>query len=59
MVQKTMVRNNTRDINKTFKDVPAKLSGKCITSNVLPTGNAPQHLQGIGKLKAYNDVVKL
>ena len=54
-----MVRNNTRDINKTFKDVPAKLSGKYITSNVLPTGNAPQHLQGIGKLKAYNDVVKL
>ena len=35
------VRKNTRDIKKTYKDVPAKFSKKSITSNVLPTENAP------------------
>ena len=30
-----------RDINKACKDVSAKFSKKCITSNVLPIENAP------------------
>ena len=36
-----VVRNNTRDIKKTCKGVPAKFSEKYITSSVLPTENAP------------------
>ena len=61
------VRKNTRDIKKTCKDGPAKLSKKSVTSNVLSTENAPYPIanrgtehpstsKGIIKLKTYNVV---
>ena len=73
MVQKTM-RFETIHVNSTRHVKRFLLSSlkKYSTSNVLPSENAPyptsnrgtatptsQHPQGIGKLKTYNDVVKL